>query len=83
VALAEALNGILDKQEEAAKDETDPEAQKRAHRRNQDLVLALSKAFALASASVEARALRDEVGFFQTVRAVMAKAAGATTQTSV
>jgi len=82
VALAEALNWILGKQEEAAKKETDPEAQKRAHRRYQDLVLALSKAFALASASDEARAVRDEVGFFQTVRAAMAKASEANTQTS-
>lgn len=74
VALAEALNWILAMQEEAAKKETDPEAQKRAHRRYQDAVLALSKAFALASASDEARAVRDEVGFFQTVRAAMVKA---------
>lgn len=82
VALAEALNWILGKQEEAANKKTDPEAQKRAHRRYQDLVLALSKAFALAAASDEARAVRDEVGFFQTVRAAMAKASDANTQTS-
>jgi type I restriction enzyme R subunit len=82
VALAEALNWILGQQEEAAKKETDPEAQKRAHRRYQDLVLALSKAYALASASDEARKVRDEVGFFQTVRAAMSKASDAETQTS-
>lgn len=80
--LAEALNWILAKQEEAAKKETQPEAQKRAHRRYQDAVLALSKAFALAAASEEVRAVRDEVGFFQTVRAAMAKATDADTQTS-
>ena len=73
VALAEALNWVLTKHEDAAKRETDPEAQKRAHRRYQDLVLALSKAFALASASDVARDVRDEVGFFQTVRAALVK----------
>ena len=36
-------------------------------------MLALSKAFALASASDLAREIRDEVGFFQTVRAAMVK----------
>ncbi|MCR9152107.1 MAG: DUF3387 domain-containing protein, partial [Rhodobacteraceae bacterium] len=74
VALAEALNWVLALQEEAARKETSPDAQKRAHRRFQDAVLALSKAFALASASDTARAVRDEVGFFQTVRAAMTKA---------
>ncbi len=38
-------------------------------------MLALSKAFALASASDEAREIRDEVGFFQTVRAALVKSA--------
>jgi type I restriction enzyme, R subunit len=38
-------------------------------------VLALSKAFALASSSDEARAIRDEVGLFQTVRAALVKTA--------
>jgi type I restriction enzyme R subunit len=41
VALAEALNWVLSKQEEAARKETTPEAQKRAHRRYQDEVLGL------------------------------------------
>lgn len=77
VALAEALNWVLGQQEEAARKETTPEAQKRAHRRYQDEVLGLSKAFALASASDAARAVRDEVGFFQTVRAAMTKASDA------
>lgn len=49
--------------------------QKRAHRRFNDAVLALSKAFALAAASDEARDIRDEVGFFQAVRAALAKSA--------
>jgi len=38
-------------------------------------VLALSKAFALASASDAARAIRDEAGFFQAVRAALVKSA--------
>jgi type I restriction enzyme R subunit len=76
VTLAGALNWVLAKQEEAARKETSPEAQKRAHRRYQDKVLGLSKAFALASASDAARRVRDEVGFFQTVRAAMTKVIG-------
>ena len=75
VALAAALDWILARQDEAAQRETDKEAKKAAHRRYQDAVLALSKAFALSSASDEAREVRDEVGFFQTVRAAMVKAA--------
>ena len=73
-ALAEALDWVLAKQDEAAQRETDKEAKKAAHRRYQDAVLALSKAFALCSASDAAREVRDEVGFFQTVRAAMVKA---------
>ena len=38
-----------------------------------DAVLALSKAFALAAASDEARDIRDEVGFFQAIRAALVK----------
>lgn len=64
-------------QEEAQKELTD-EARKAAHRRFQDLVLALSKAFALASASDEAKAIRDEVAFYQTVRAALVKSSGVT-----
>lgn len=74
VALAEALNWILAQQDEAARRERDKEAKKAAYRRFQDAVLALTKAFALCSASDEAREVRDEVGFFQTVRAAMIKA---------
>ncbi len=74
VALAEALDWILAKQDKAAQRETGKEAKRAAHRRYQDTVLALSKAFALCSASDTARNVRDEVGFFQTVRAAMVKA---------
>ena len=61
-------------QSEAAREST-KEGKKRAHRRFSDAVLSLSKAFALAAASDEAREIRDEVGFFQTVRAALAKSA--------
>ena len=73
VVLAGAIDWILTRQQEAAAQETTPEGEKRAHRRYNDAVLALSKAFALAAASDEARSIRDEVGFFQTVRAALAK----------
>ncbi|MGO7162909.1 DUF3387 domain-containing protein, partial [Rhizobium johnstonii] len=59
-------------QAEAAKVDSQ-EAKKRAHRRYQDAVLELSKAYALASASDDAAEIRDEVGFFQAVRAALVK----------
>ena len=78
VMLSEALEWILARQNEAAQRESCEDAKKAAHRRFQDAVLALSKAFALCSASDAARELRDEVGFFQTLRAAMVKAADPT-----
>ena len=74
-ALAGAMEWILDMQQREAARESTEEGKKRAHRRFNDAVLALSKAFALAAASDEAREIRDEVGFFQTVRAALAKSA--------
>lgn len=74
--MAEAIEWILDQQQRWAEIEKTPEGKKRAHRRFQDAVLALSKAFALAAASDQAREIRDEVGFFQTVRAALVKSAG-------
>lgn len=71
--MAGALDWILSKQHEAAEQETSNEAKKKAHRRYQDAVLALSKAFALAAASDEAREIRVDVGFFQTIRAALVK----------
>ncbi|WP_062208399.1 type I restriction endonuclease subunit R [Aureimonas sp. AU12] len=73
VVLAEAIEWILDHQHDAAAKETSEDGKRRENRRYQDAVLALSKAFALASASDEARDIRDEVGFFQTVRAALVK----------
>ncbi|MBY3565692.1 type I restriction endonuclease subunit R [Rhizobium laguerreae] len=75
IMLAEAIEWILTRQHEAAAKETSEEGKRRENRRYQDAVLALSKAFALASASDEARDIRDEVGFFQTVRIALVKSA--------
>lgn len=72
-ALAGAIEWVLDMQQREAAKETAEDGKKRAHRRFKDAVLALSKAFALAAASDAARDIRDEVGFFQTVRAALAK----------
>jgi len=72
--MARAIEWILDKQQQWAARETVKDAKKAAHRRYQDAVLALSKAYALASASDFARTVREEVGFFQAVRAALVKA---------
>ena len=73
--LADAIEWILDSQLRESARESTAEGKKRAHRRFNDAVLALSRAFALAAASDEARDIRDEVGFFQTVRAALVKSA--------
>lgn len=78
VVMAEAIEWILAQQHKAAEKETTEEDKKKAHRRYQDAVLSLSKAFALAAASDDARRIRDEVGFFQTVRAALVKSAQGT-----
>ncbi|MFO1127830.1 MAG: type I restriction endonuclease subunit R [Rhodospirillales bacterium] len=80
--LAGAMEWMLDLQQREAAQESSEEGKKRAHRRFNDAVLALSKAFALAAASDEARDIRDEVGFFQTVRAALAKSAPGAGRTS-
>ena len=74
--MAGAIERILDKQQQWAAAESTPEAKKLAQRRFADAVLALSKAFALAASSDEARGIREEVGFFQAIRAALAKTAG-------
>ncbi|MGN6382949.1 MAG: type I restriction endonuclease subunit R [Dyella sp.] len=81
--MAGAIEWILDKQQQWAAAEKTPEAKKLAQRRFADGVLALSRAFALAGSSDEARGIRDEVGFFQAIRAALVKSAagaGATRQ---
>jgi type I restriction enzyme R subunit len=71
--MAGAVEWVLAMQQQDAARETTEEAKKRAHRRFDDAVLTLSKAFALASASDEAREIRDEIGFFQAVRTALVK----------
>lgn len=71
--MASAIEWILDRQQHWAAQETTPQGKKAAHRRFLDAVLALSKAFALAASSDEARAVREEVGFFQAIRAALIK----------
>lgn len=81
--MAGAIEWILDLQQRLAAQEKTKEGKKNAHRRYQDAVLALSKAFALSSASDEAREIREEVGFFQAIRAALVKSStgsGATQQ---
>ena len=74
-ALAEAIEWVLEMEQANAARETSDEDKKRAHRCYNDAVLALSKAFALASGTDEAKRIRDEVGFFQTVRTALNKSA--------
>ena len=80
--LAGAIEWVLQMQQREAAKKTTEEDKKRAHRRFNDAVLALSKAFTLAAASVETRAIRDEVGFFQTIRAALAKSVPSAGKTS-
>jgi len=71
--MAGAIEWILDRQQQWAAAETTTEGKKNAQRRYQNAVLALSKAYALVSASDEARDIREEVGFFQAIRAALVK----------
>ena len=73
VTLAGGINWILKWQEAESVKARNLEDKKRANRAYQDIVLELTKAYALASSSSEAADIRDEVGFFQTVRAAIAK----------
>ena len=73
VMMAGAIEWILDQQQKLAEKESKPDAKKQAHRRYADAVLALSQAFALASASDAAKQIREEVGFFQAIRAALVK----------
>lgn len=81
ITMASAIEWVLEMQQQDAAKERTADAKKRAHRRYIDAVLGLSKAFALASASDEARDIRDEVGFFQTIRAALIKSVGGSTKT--
>ncbi len=71
--LAGSVDWVLKWAETEASKVSALEEKKKAHRRYQDLMLELTKAFALASASPDAQKIRDEIGFFQAVRAAIAK----------
>lgn len=71
--IAGAVDWVLTLAQSDAATETTEDGKKRAHRRYGDAVLALSKAFALAGASDAAMAIRDEVGFFEAIRAALVK----------
>lgn len=73
MCLGGAIDWVLKWQECEAANVPSAEEKKRAHRRYLDMALGLSRAYALASASDEGRAIRDEVGFFQAIRAALAK----------
>jgi type I restriction enzyme, R subunit len=75
VMMAGAIEWVLDLHQRLAAQQAEPEAKKAAHRTYRDAVLALSKAFALASASDTARAINEEVGFFQAISAALTKSA--------
>ncbi|MBK1670019.1 DEAD/DEAH box helicase [Rhodovibrio sodomensis] len=79
--MGQAIEWILQKQQEWAAQETSEEGKKRARRRFNDEVLALSKAYALASATDKARELRDEIGFFQAIRAALVKSTSSGSKT--
>lgn len=81
--MAGAMDWVLTLQQEQAARETSEDAKKRAHRRYNDAVLALSQGFALASSSDAAAEIRDEVGFFQAVRAVLTKTSGSGNRSAV
>lgn len=73
--MAEAIEWILNMQHQLASKEKTDEGRRNAHRRYQDAVLALSKSFSLASASDEAKTIREELGFFQAIRVAFIKTA--------
>lgn len=73
VALGNAIDWVSKWTEGQVREASDDATKAAANRRFMDRVLVLCKAFSLASASDTARAVRDEVGFFEAVRAQFAK----------
>ncbi|GBR07099.1 type I restriction endonuclease subunit R [Asaia siamensis] len=71
--MAGALDHVLGQQQQAMAHARSDGDRKAAQRRFPDAVKALSIAYALAAASDQAIALRDEVGFFEAVRAALLK----------
>ncbi|CUH60212.1 type I restriction endonuclease subunit R [Thalassobacter stenotrophicus] len=72
-ALAGAMEWALEKQKARADSARDEKAKKAELTYYADLVSNLSKAFALGSASDYAQSVKEEVGFFQAVRAALSK----------
>ena len=72
-ALAGAIEWTLNKQKAQADKASDEKAKKAELNYYSDLVANLSKSFALASASDYAQSVKEEVGFFQAVRAALSK----------
>lgn len=75
LALANALEWALDRQKQKADQKDDPKEKRKELNHFQELVSNLSKAFALASASEYAQDVKEEVGFFQAVKAGLTKTA--------
>ncbi|MDO6729585.1 type I restriction endonuclease subunit R [Marinovum sp. 2_MG-2023] len=74
-ALAAAIEWTLKVQKERADNSSEEKAKKEERNFFADLVANLSKAFSLAAASDYAQGVKQEVGFFQAVRAAQAKSA--------
>ncbi len=72
-ALAGAIEWALEKQKSRADKASGQKARKVELNYYTDLVTNLSRAFALASASDYAQSVKNEVGFFQAVRAALSK----------
>jgi len=72
-ALAGAIEWALEKQKARADQAKDDKAKKAELTYYADLIASLSKAFALAAASEYAQSVKEEVGFFQAVRAALSK----------
>lgn len=80
--MAAAIDWVLSFQQREAAKETTADAKKKALRRFDDAVVMLTKAFNLASATDFARTVRDDVGFFQTIRAALNKSTPGTGMSS-
>jgi type I restriction enzyme R subunit len=72
-ALAGGIDWVLKWQEKEAAKQSDTVKKKEAFRAYQDIVLRLTKAYALAATTDSAADIREEVGFFQAVRAALVK----------
>ncbi len=72
-ALALAADFTLKKQKDAADAIADEKGKKQALNEFQSIVQSLGQAFALAAASDYAQEIKDEVGFFQAIKAVISK----------